>query len=81
MAEKRKTDDKFAKCPFFKSRTSNTIECESDFAFSCVNKFQSGEEAARYRSIYCNTFNYKNCSLCKNILKTYTRTGEKQARN
>lgn len=71
------TDDKIAKCPFFKSATVNTIECDSDFAFACVHKFKNRESKQKHRRKYCNTYNYKNCSLCRNILKTYDEDGKK----
>lgn len=74
-------NDKFAKCPFFKTATSNTIECESNFAISCVNKFKNRESKMKHRHKYCDTYNYKNCSLCKNVFKKYTDTASEQRTN
>lgn len=47
------------------------MRCEGDFGCSCIHTFKSKKHKLKYKSIFCNTFDFEKCSLYQSVIATY----------
>lgn len=59
------------KCPFYKSESKKTINCEGVINSVCTQPFKTQKKKEFYKSEYCNTFNCINCPYHKMLDRKY----------
>lgn len=59
-------------CPFFCDLSGHTIRCEGIIPHTkSVTSFGNVRRMKKHRRVYCNTFSYESCELCRALMKKY----------